>query len=152
MMQQQQQQRPLWLWLLVLTHLWTNSIGLSLSPITPPEQIVAWQLQALQADNMKDVFDYASPNNQANAGNSLERFSSMVRSGPYKPLIHHASADILLTRVTPDVQWLGLVRVVGRQDEKKSEQQVSEFWWLLSKCDKGEFVGCYMVDAVIPHM
>jgi hypothetical protein len=123
---------------------------MALSPATTPDNVVLKQLKALQQNTMEDVFLYASPNNKANVGGSVERFGEMVRSGPYKYLINHKQAEVLLTvSDASDQRWRGLVRVFcGDQFQGKD---CVEFWWLLSRCSDGPYTGSYMVDAVIPN-
>ena len=119
----------------------TNAL---LTPAMTPQQ-------ALQQDDMARVFGYASPNNRANVGGSIERFGTMVRSGPYKYLIRHKRADVLLTVSSSSnpQRWRGLVRV-SCSDE--CDKETTEFWWLLSRCGEGgDYPGCFMVDAVIPN-
>ena len=122
--------------------------ALALTPAMTPQQVVQRQLSALQQDDMRQVFFYASPNNKANVGGSIERFGSMVRSGPYKYLIHHKQADVLMTVSSNPDRWRGLVRVVCSDG---SDKETTEFWWLLSRCQGGDYPGCFMVDAVIPN-
>ena len=105
------------------------------------------QLVALQQDNMEGVYEYASPFNKQNTG-SVDRFGQMVRSGPYKYLVSHKKADILMeSKMAASMQYL--VRVVPQ--ESRSSTSVVEYWWSLSRCKSGPHQGCYMVDAVIPN-
>jgi hypothetical protein len=118
--------------------------GFTLTPTTTPESIVQLQLQALQEDDMYSVFKFASPNNKAMTG-PWQRFGAMVRSPPYHHLVGHRQADVLLGVTSGDTSsWRGLVRV----SSKTSELPV-EYWWVLSRCTEGPFLGCYMVDTVL---
>lgn len=131
--------------LVVLINLLFSSFSVkafSLTPSTSPEQIIESQLVALQQDDMPGVYEFASPNNKAQVG-TLERFGQMVRSGPYKKLIGHQKADILLSsKMAKSKQYL--VRVIPKEYPKGG---ITEFWWSLSRSNNG----CYMVDAVIPN-
>jgi hypothetical protein len=119
-----------------------------LTPAMTPEQIVTAQLAALQKDDMRAVYEFASPANKARVG-SLDTFSLMVHDGPYRNLVKHEKADILLTMTTAPTSWTGLVRVIPSRESRKD---LVEFYWLLSRCKNGPYPGCYMVDAVIPNM
>lgn len=120
---------------------------LALTPSTSPEQVIQSQLVALKKDDMAGVYEYASPFNKQNTG-SVDRFSQMVRSGPYKYLVKHKRADILLeSKMASSMQYL--VRVVPQ--EFQSSAVLREYWWSLSRCKSGPNIGCYMVDAVIPN-
>jgi len=135
----------LWSFLFLLATL-VISVVESLSPSTTPEQVLLSQLAALQKDDMAGVYEYASPNNKRRTGD-IQTFSMMVRQGPYKNLIGHKRADILMTsNIAASKQFL--VRVLPADDPMK----VVEYWWSLSRCNVGPYAGCYMVDAVIPNL
>lgn len=133
--------------ILVLAGPWGITIIHALTPQWTPEQIVQSQLDALQRNDMAGVYKYASPANKERTG-SLDRFDAMVRSGPYRYLLGHQRNVMLLTSTTP-VAWVTLVRIVPKTEDEKD---VLEYWWSLSRCTTGEYSGCYMVDAVIPHL
>lgn len=99
---------------------------------------------------MLGVYEYASPNNKKRTGD-IATFAQMVRVGPYKYLIGHKKADILLTStIAASKQYF--VRVFPAEDkDEKSSKKVVEYWWSLSRCTTGPHTGCYMVDAVIPN-
>jgi hypothetical protein len=121
----------------------------ALSPATSPEQIIRSQLSSLQKDDMNGVYKFASPANKQHAGD-LGTFSKMVRGGPYKYLIGHTKAEILLESKMFDSKQF-LVRVVSPESSDKSSKVV-EYWWSLSRCNKGPQAGCFLVDAVIPNL
>ncbi len=99
----------------------------ALSPSTTPEQIVLSQLAALQKDDMIGVYEYASPNNKQRTGD-INTFSQMVRLGPYKHLIGHKQADILMaSTIAASKQYL--VRVFPGENPEKSSKRVVEYWW-----------------------
>lgn len=132
----------LFFFLLVVT---PTAFAFTLTPSTNPEQIVQSQLLAFQQQDMAGVYQYASPNNQAQVGN-LDRFTQMIQNnnGPYKWLIGHEKSDILLSsNMAASKQYL--VRVVCHKSK------IVEYWWSLSRCKMGPHAGCYMVDAVIPN-
>lgn len=119
----------------------------ALTPATSPEKIVLQQLESLQKDDMEGVYEFASPNNKLQTG-SVDQFGQMVRGGPYKYLIGHRKAEILIaSNMAASKQYL--VRVFPSE---RGESKVMEYWWSLSRCKTGPYVGCYMVDAVIPNM
>lgn len=121
----------------------------SLTPLTTPEEIVLAQLVALQKDDMQLVFDFASVGNKAGFQNDLETFDRMVRSatGPYKFLLRHQEAEILLFMKTPSDRWQGLVRV----SPQGKDSALKEYFWTLSRCTEGKYKGCFFVDSVIPR-
>lgn len=122
----------------------------ALSPATSPEQIVLSQLLSLQKDDMNGVYEFASPANKQRTGD-VKTFGQMVRSGPYKYLVGHKKADILLASTIADsMQYL--VRVVPSDNSENSSKRVVEYWWSLSRCNAGPQAGCYLVDAVIPNL
>ena len=120
----------------------------SLTPATTPEQIIERQLTALQQNHMADVYEFASPSNKAQVGESLDRFSQMVQSGPYRNLIGHSKSTILLaSTLAASKQYL--VRVTPKDYPHTA---IVEYWWSLSRVQTpGPHEGCYMVDAVIPN-
>jgi hypothetical protein len=118
-----------------------------LTPTTTPEHIIESQLTALRQNNMPGVFEFASPGNKAQLGGSLDRFTQMVNSGPYRFLVGHRKADILLaSNLAASKQYL--IRVMPDDYPNTS---IVEFWWSLSRVRSGPNEGCYMVDAVIPN-
>ena len=122
--------------------------GLTLTPATTPEEIIQSQLSSLQEDDMTGVFDFASPANRERVGGDVNRFGEMVRSGPYKYLISHTKADILLySQMGQSKQYL--VRVIP--SGLSGRPSIHEYWWSLSRVRTGPTAGCYMVDAVIPN-
>lgn len=137
-------------WYLISTqHYYFSCSALLLTPSTNPEDIIRDQLSALQVDDMNAVYRYASPNNKKMTGGDVVRFGQMVRSGPYRDLIRHRSSEILLEmKMAESKQYL--VRVTPK--EYPVNGKIVEYWWSLSRCQGGEFVGSYMVDAVIPNM
>ena len=143
----------------------------SLNVKTTPEQIVQAQLASLQEGDTAGVFAFASPGNKANVNNDPQIFDTMVRLPAYSSLINHEEANLLLTtsssRSSSRSIWKGLVRVVPREEprvkesedddlllleKKKIKNPTKEFWWILSRCTSGSHKGCFMVDAVMPHV
>jgi len=124
----------------------SSTEAFSLRPSSTPEQIVESQLVALQKDDMQGVYEFASPLNKLQTG-SVDRFSQMVRSGPYQYLIGHQKATILLSSNMAASQQF-LVRVVPKDFPSKG---IVEYWWSLSRCRTGPNAGCFLVDAVIPN-
>jgi hypothetical protein len=153
--------------------------ALSLTPATTPIQVVTSQLEYLKENDMNGVFQYASPNNKKNVGGSVLKFGDMVRSGPYKYLVSHKEATILLTytsKFRPD-NWQGLVRVIPSSitpppaattfndvdDDDDDDDNDNESSLTFEKTKKDNIVheywwilsrcndGCFMVDMVIPN-
>jgi hypothetical protein len=122
----------------------------ALVPSTKPEEVILAQLASLRQNDMPGVYEYASPANKQQTGD-VKRFGEMVRVGPYRYLIGHTRADILLTsNIGASKQYL--VRVLADDDTNPSSKKIKEYWWSLSRCRTGTYAGCYMVDAVIPNM
>mmetsp|Transcript_26831 Transcript_26831/g.58699 ORF Transcript_26831/g.58699 Transcript_26831/m.58699 type:complete len:213 (+) Transcript_26831:106-744(+) len=135
-----------------------------ITPQTSPSTVVQSQLSALQADDLRATFQYASPQNRAVTGPTWERFSAMVRTPNYVDLIRHSRSEIVMTVSTPDdTRWRCLVQVWPKDRPGSCPK---EYWWALSRCkgstrssgagvkDDGannDLVGCYMVDAVVPN-
>jgi len=120
-----------------------------LSPATKPEDIILAQLSSLRNADMAGVYAFASPANKQQTGD-VHKFGEMVRSGPYRYLVGHKRADILMSS-TVGASKQYLVRVVAL-DTNSSSKKIKEYWWSLSRCRTGSFEGCYMVDAVLPNM
>ena len=127
-----------------------------ISPSTPPEEVVAMQLDALQAEDLPSVFFFGSPMNHAVSG-PPQQFESMIRSPPYDKLIHHNRWEIVMTvsNAKDESRWRGLVQVWPKG---KPHASPKEYWWALSRVpDTGmsdvhpQEVGCFMVDAVVPN-
>jgi Domain of unknown function (DUF4864) len=122
----------------------------TLAPSTKPEEVILAQLSSLRKDDMAGVYEYASPENKQQTGD-LKRFDEMIRVGHYKYLIGHVRADILLaSHLGVSKQYL--VRILTTDDANSTSKKVKEYWWCLSRCRTGVYIGCYMVDAVIPNM
>ena len=122
----------------------------SITPSTTPEQIILSQLSSLQNDDMSGVYEYASPANKQRTGD-VKTFGQIVRSGPYKYLVGHKKANILMESTIANSRQF-LVRVVPSQRPEFSSKRVADYWWSLSRCKTGPHVGCYLVDAVIPDL
>lgn len=123
--------------------------ALLISPSTTAEEIVIAQLNALQKSDMEGVYEFASPNNKQQTGN-LERFSQMVRADPYRYLLGHERAQILLSsKIAKSEQYL--VRIIATENFERGSKTIKEYWWSLSRCRAGPMLDCFMVDAVIPN-
>lgn len=118
-----------------------------LTPSTKAQEVIQQQLDALQRDDMDQVYKFASPGNKERTGD-VTRFGQMVRWGPYKHLVKHSKSLILMEATMAQSQQF-LVRIVPGDYEESG--RVLEYWWSLSRCNSGEFSGSYMVDAVIPN-
>lgn len=146
-----------------LSFLFANAYQI-LGPSTTPEQVIESQLSALQANDMAGVFQFASPANKQNVNNDVKKFGEMVQSGPYRHLLGHERADIML-QSTLGLSKQYLVRVITNPSQmnkvvastsapttKDEKEKVVEYWWSLSRSTFGPNTGCYMVDAVIPNL
>ena len=118
-----------------------------LTPSATAQQVVQQQLDALQHDDMDQVYLFASPGNKECTGD-VARFGQMVRSGPYKYMVKH-SKSLILMEATMGLSQQFLVRIVPGDYEESG--RILEYWWSLSRCTGGEYNGSYMVDAVIPN-
>ena len=125
----------------------SNTVSaLLITPQTPPETVVQLQLEALQKDDMETVYQFASPSNKQAMGPVI-RFSEMVRSPPYDPLIHHSRASVMMTMAYRVNRWQCLVRVWDTEDSGPPK----DFVWHMSKSKKDDlYFDCWMVDAVLP--
>ena len=121
--------------------------NLACSPHLGPAEVIRIQVSALRDnsvfnDGIKRTFDFASPGNKAQTG-PLERFTSMVLSPPYRPLVNHAEASYSHIESTKN---LASQRVTVKNESGKT----TSYQWVLSRQRDPEYLGCWMTDAVIP--
>jgi len=118
-------------------------------PSLPPERVVAIQLEALQTNDEPEVdagieraWAFAHPQNKRQTG-PLERFTAMLKSPAYAPLIDHRRHRI---------------EALERSDERAafevtvtSEQgRVVTYGWVVAPVDSGENAGAWMTIQVSP--
>lgn len=120
-----------------------NTSAFQMLPSTLPESVVRCQLDALRDDNMAKVYQYSSPANQKMTG-PLERFSQMVHSPPYDPLVGHSKSDVLMIMEYPTYLRC-LVRVWNVEGSIPKD-----YLWQLSRSTEGSYRDCWLVDAVMP--
>lgn len=116
------------------------------SPDLSPDQVVKIQLEALKNNNRTDdgieiVFRFASPANKRNTG-PLTRFTQMIKTPTYRPMLNHLRAELDPIEITGDVarQRVTLIDATGNE---------IVYVFFLSKQTEGPCVGCWMTDAVI---
>lgn len=112
--------------------------------------VVSLQLDALQNNDLmpddagiRIAYRFASPNNRAATGD-LERFIALVKNPLYAPLIGFDRAELGQAHIALglDEAWQQ-VWIVRRVDG------AAGFRWVLSRPQRGDFAGCWLVDAVV---
>ncbi len=109
------------------------------------EQVVQIVMDALQNNDEADsgiavTFNFASPENKKATG-PLERFTPMVKTEAYRPMLRFRSADHGPVR-TADGAAEQVVTLVAADGE------IASYVFRLSKQTEGEFKGCWMTDGV----
>ncbi|MBV9300057.1 MAG: DUF4864 domain-containing protein [Verrucomicrobia bacterium] len=140
---------------LFLITAWVSDVSLGqLADLTPrpelsPEQVVGYQVTALQHNDepqsdagIERAFRFASPANKQMTG-PLEKFVRIVKSPVYSPMLNNRSSLIVGSQVQDDQAKIA-VKVVAADG-----RQVI-YLFALSKQADGEFVNCWMTDAVAP--
>ncbi|NOG51115.1 MAG: DUF4864 domain-containing protein [Chloroflexi bacterium] len=89
------------------------------------------------------AYRFASPNNRAATGD-LERFIALLKNPLYAPLIGFDRAELGQAHIALglDEAWQQ-VWIVRRIDG------TAGFRWVLSRPQRGDFAGCWLVDAVV---
>ena len=135
--------------LLLLSGLsYAENLDLQPDPELSPQQVVLFQLKALQSasdEGIAATFRFASPANRKITG-PLQRFSRLFESSQYQPMISHKSADIKLINSDDQTAELqaSLIDDAGN---------IHKYRFRLSKQKTAPFIDCWMTDAVIavPH-
>ena len=140
---------------LFLITAWVSDVSLGqLADLTPrpelsPEQVVGYQVTALQHNDepqsdagIERAFRFASPANKQMTG-PLEKFVRIVKSPVYSPMLNNRSSLIVGSQVQDDQAKIA-VKVVAADG-----RQVI-YLFALSKQADGEFINCWMTDAVAP--
>ena len=117
-------------------------------PCHGPEAIISAQLAALKAEDAREVFKFASKRNKSAFDNSIERFSVMLGSEGFAPLLGHTTAEVL--RSTQMASGRNFA-VVGVTDASKSRWL---YGWALAleeqERENGDKVSCWVTEAVYP--
>ena len=118
-------------------------------PQLSPQQVVQYQITALQRNNeprtdagIERAFRFASPSNKISTG-PLEKFTRIVKSAAYAPLLNSIASSIIELDLE-DGQARVAVRVFAASGQRLT------YVFVLSKQSAGEFVNCWMTDAVFP--
>ena len=118
-------------------------------PEITPEQVVQFQVTALQHNDdpqtdagIERAFRFASPSNKTATG-PLEKFTQIVKSPAYSPMLNNVSSSIVGSDVEGDKAKVA-VKVFGATGRPVT------YIFVLSKQSEGEFSNCWMTDAVMP--
>ncbi len=117
------------------------------SPNLSPTEVVKIQIEALGKNDMPHLnrgieiaFRFASPENKIATG-PLERFTQMVSSPVYRPLLNHRTAEYGPIEVTGDLA-VQPVTLIAQDGGKVG------YIFSLSKQAGGPYDGCWMTDGV----
>ena len=117
------------------------------SPHLSPVEVVKIQLEALEKNDIPHpnrgieiTFRFASPENKRATG-PLERFTQMVNSPAYRPLLNHRTAEYGPIEVTENLA-VQPVTLISQNGEKVG------YVFSLSKQTGGSYDGCWMTNGV----
>ena len=133
--------------LAVVAPTWAADL-LAPDPALPPPQVVAIQLEALQANDaatdagIAQTFAFAHPANRRMTG-PLSRFAQMIKGPRYRMLLNHRAHEIRGVARTAD-EAVFAVTVTTRTGE------VVACRWTVAKVTSGELAGAWMTIAVSP--
>jgi hypothetical protein len=136
---------------------WTSfAQGLVLSPRTLPEHVVQAHLLAIQQSDFKSAFELCSPGLIEEC--PWSSFTDMISEPPFRPIVGHVKADVLMTIHDKGQESLlcFLVRVVPskkvqRESIFKTQQPCLHYWWEISiQYHDGPLDGCWMIDSILP--
>ena len=118
-------------------------------PQLSPEQVVQYQITALQRNDdpqadagIERAFRFASPSNKTTTG-PLQKFAQIVKSAAYAPLLNSVASSIIGSDIE-DANARVAVKVFAASGRRLT------YVFVLSKQSVGEFVNCWMTDAVLP--
>lgn len=118
------------------------------APCHGPEAVILAQLAALQAEDAREVFKYASKRNNSAFDGSIERFSMMLGSEGFAPLLGHVSAEVLRSTQMAAGRNFAVVGVTA------ASKQRWLYGWALAleeqELENGEKVQCWATEAVYP--
>jgi hypothetical protein len=128
---------------------WAQLADLTPQPALSPEQVVQYQVTALQQNDdpksdagIERAFRFASPSNKEATG-PLEKFVRIVKSPAYSPLLNNRSSSILGSEVKGNQAKVG-VKIVAADGRELT------YVFILSKQNEGHFNNCWMTDGVAP--
>lgn len=113
-------------------------------PDLEPQEAVAAMLLALQKDSPEGVaqlYEFSSPRNREQTG-PLERFTLMILTG-FPEMLGHKAARHAPPLVDGDRAMIP-VQVISTEDE------LSEYVFIMSRQHLPDCMGCWMCDAVVP--
>ncbi len=122
----------------------SNDLSLQPSPALTPQQVVQFQLTALQQasdDGISATFRFASPANR-NITGPVARFSRLFESPQYKPMTSNRGNEIRL--ISNDGSTAELLAGVVGQDG-----QLHWYTFRLSRQSQSPYEDCWMTDAVL---
>lgn len=125
----------------------------SAHPCLPPEAVVEAQLAALQQQDARGVYAFASPSNKYATGGSIERFATLLRNPLYRPLMGHQRATSLQRLQASATQFLEVVEVLSHNTGMPRGLRLMYLWQLeLQPGAPGdsEYAACWMTTAVQP--
>jgi Domain of unknown function (DUF4864) len=117
-------------------------------PVLSPAEVVAIQLDALQANEagtdagIAQTWAFAHPENKRMTG-PLPRFAQMIRGPQYRMLLNHRSHEVTEVSRT-DHEAVFAVTVTTRTGD------VIGYRWSVAKVTGGEHAGAWMTIAVSP--
>ena len=124
-------------------------IELSPKPELTPEQVVQFQISALQHNDdpqpdsgIERTFRFASPSNKEITG-PLEHFIQIVRAPAYLPLINSLSSKIVGVVMGDEHSEVAV-------EIQSSDGQQFRYLFVLTKQSSGDLAGCWMTDSVVP--
>ncbi|MEW6737094.1 MAG: DUF4864 domain-containing protein [Acidobacteriota bacterium] len=114
-------------------------------PELSPEQVVRIQLNALRNNDDQDsgieaAYAFASPANRRSTG-PLARFIRMVKNPLYQPMLNYKTVEIGPLRLFNEIAQLKVVLTT-------TDGEQIAYIFTLSRQDYGEYMGCWMTDAV----
>lgn len=120
-------------------------------PGLSPRQVVEIQLDALQRNDepgpdagIARVWQFAHPANRAMTG-PLSRFTAMIHSPPYRPLIDHRAHRVEPIRVEPEVAMFEVTVTAA-------SGRVVAYLWQLQRLAAGARAGSWMTITVSPPL
>ncbi len=118
------------------------------NPKLPPERVIKTIIEALGHNDepypdagIATTFNFASPGNRQLTG-PLERFTPMIKSPAYRPLIEYLKVDY------------GSIVIDGAEAQQmvtvtSEDGDTNAYVFILKRQSDGEFKGCWMTDGVV---
>jgi hypothetical protein len=127
----------------------TQIIDLVPKPELSPEQVVQYQVTALQQNDdqksdagIERAFRFASPSNRRATG-PLEHFAQVLKGPVYAPMLNNRSSSIVGSEVK-DNQATVVVKIVAINGANVT------YVFALTKQSEGDYKNCWMTDGVAP--